>query len=169
MFRRLSVVSAAVALLGMTALPASAATTSHRPTVHAFGISGIPGISAWGNYVRTSKSVRVMLCVKNISPNVVLAEAAAVALGKGGTGSSEISVISMHVGATDCATLTTADTSALAALATSVTKDGKVHLGKPKVLYGNLAIGVIAGTGTSSARLGGVRALLGAGLTHLQP
>src|SRR6516225_2470091 len=56
MLRRIFLVVASAAMLALTALPASAATT------HKLYFPGLHGVKAWGTYVQTSKGIKVHVC-----------------------------------------------------------------------------------------------------------
>jgi hypothetical protein len=62
MLRRLSVIAASVAMLALSALPAYAATQS---STHKLSFPSHSGISAWGNYKKTSKGIYVNACAKD--------------------------------------------------------------------------------------------------------
>ena len=59
MLRRISLVAATVAMLVLSALPASAATT------HKLYFPGLHGVKAWGNYVKTSKGIKIHVCAED--------------------------------------------------------------------------------------------------------
>src|SRR3974377_953759 len=56
---RLSLIAACVAMLALSALPAAA--TTHSST-HKLKFPSHSGISAWGNYKKTSKGIYVHVC-----------------------------------------------------------------------------------------------------------
>ena len=62
MLRRLSVIAASAAMLAASALPAFA--TTHTST-HKLAFPSHSGISAWGNYKKTSKGIYVNVCAKD--------------------------------------------------------------------------------------------------------
>ena len=80
MLRRISILTAASAMLALSAWPASA--TALHPKIHSFSIPGLPGVSAWGSYHKTGSSVSVTVCVKDTSKNIDLATAIAIASDK---------------------------------------------------------------------------------------
>ena len=59
MLRRIFLVVASAAMLALSALPASAATT------HKLYFPGLHGVTAWGNYVKTSKGIKVHVCAED--------------------------------------------------------------------------------------------------------
>ena len=67
MLRRISTIAAAAAMIGLCALPASAATTNAaHPSEGSFTIPSVDsGVKAWGTYSFTSHDVvRVTVCAK---------------------------------------------------------------------------------------------------------
>jgi hypothetical protein len=135
MLRVLSAAVAAVALLGISTLPASAATVSHaKPKVHNFSIPGTTGIRAWGSYYRSGVSVHVTVCVKEMSSKVNFAGATGVAFSK--TGRHQV-VDAAVVGSSKqaCRSITTKDTAHLYVDSRSGTTDGHVHFSKVKQVY----------------------------------
>jgi hypothetical protein len=62
MLRRLSVIAASAAMLALSALPASAAPHS---STHNLSFPKHGGISASGNYKKTSKGIYVNVCAKD--------------------------------------------------------------------------------------------------------
>ena len=59
MLRRIFLVVASAALLALSALPASAATT------HKLYFPGLHGVKAWGTYVKTSKGIKIHVCAED--------------------------------------------------------------------------------------------------------
>jgi hypothetical protein len=66
MLHRISAVAAAAAMIGLCALPASAATTgAAHPTKGSFTVpSAGSSIKAWGDYTVTTHAVKVTVCAK---------------------------------------------------------------------------------------------------------
>jgi len=60
MLRRISLVAATVAMLALSALPASAAPM-HSST-HKLAFPGLHGVKAWGTWARVSKGIKVHVC-----------------------------------------------------------------------------------------------------------
>jgi hypothetical protein len=134
MLRKICVVAAGIALLGMTALPASAATASH-PKVHSFTVPAATGVSAWGSYYTSGGSVHVTLCVKETARNVDFALATGVALNANASRHQQVTAEILGTGKQVCRTMTTKDTRHLYAQVTSGTSDGHAHIGKMKRIY----------------------------------
>ncbi|MBV9451155.1 MAG: hypothetical protein JO345_35235 [Streptosporangiaceae bacterium] len=136
MFRVLSVAASAIALLGMTALSASAAPASHvKPKVHNFSIPGTTGISAWGNYSRSGSSVHITVCLKETSPKVITAVAGGTAFGQNPTHHQSVDATVIGRDKQACRSITTKDTAELWVSAISSTADGHMHIGKVKRVY----------------------------------
>ena len=75
MLRRISVVASCVAMVALSALPSSAATSS----IHVFSIPGVYGVRAWGTYYETGMKVRISVCVEDTAPSVYGAAAVGLA------------------------------------------------------------------------------------------
>ena len=72
MLRRIFLVVAAAAMLALSALPASAATT------HKLYFPGLHGVKAWGTYVKTSKGIKIHVCAEQTVRSVFAAGAVVV-------------------------------------------------------------------------------------------
>ena len=59
MLRRILLVAATAAMVALSALPASAATT------HKLYFPGLHAVKAWGNYVKTSKGIKIHVCAED--------------------------------------------------------------------------------------------------------
>jgi hypothetical protein len=65
MMRRISLIAASVAMIALSALPASAATvhSSATPVTHKLTFANtVHGIRAWGTYTKFAKFVRLHVC-----------------------------------------------------------------------------------------------------------
>ncbi len=60
MLRRISMIAASLAMLALSALPASAA--SMQSSTHKLSFPALHGVTAWGTYTRTAKFVRLNVC-----------------------------------------------------------------------------------------------------------
>jgi hypothetical protein len=70
MLRRISLIAASVAMVALSALPAYAAPATMRSpavTVHKLSFPGLPGVKAWGSYIKTPKFVRLSVCSEDTS------------------------------------------------------------------------------------------------------
>lgn len=132
MLRRISVVASCVAMLALSALPASAATSR----VHAFSIPGVYGVRAWGSYSQTGIGVRVSVCVEDTAPNVYGAAAVGLAFDSRYRHHDNVGTVTIGDDHTQCHTMTTRYTSHLVVEALSGYQDGKIRQrGKPRQIY----------------------------------
>lgn len=95
MLRRLSVIAAAAAMLALSALPASAAST------HKLAFPSHSGISAWGNYKKTSKGIYVNVCAKDTGSAFAVG-AVVVATNSSGSRQSNLGAVASGHGTTQC-------------------------------------------------------------------
>jgi homoaconitase/3-isopropylmalate dehydratase large subunit len=98
MLRRLSVIAAAAAMLVLSALPAFATTYS---STHKLAFPSHSGISAWGNYKKTSKGIYVNVCAKDTGSAFAVG-AVVVATNSNGSRSSDLGAVAMGHGTTQC-------------------------------------------------------------------
>jgi hypothetical protein len=98
MLRRLSVIAASVAMLALSALPAYAATQS---STHKLSFPSHSGISAWGNYKKTSKGIYVNACVKDTGSAFAVG-AVVVATNSRGSHSRNLGAVAFGHGTTQC-------------------------------------------------------------------
>ena len=98
MLRRLSVIAASVAMLSLSALPAYAATQS---STHKLSFPSHSGISAWGNYKKTSKGIYVNACVKDTGSAFAVG-AVVVATNASGSHSRNLGAVAFGHGTTQC-------------------------------------------------------------------
>jgi hypothetical protein len=95
MLRRLSVIAAAAAMLALSALPASATTT------HKLAFPRHSGISAWGNYKKTSKGIYVNVCAKDTG-HAFAVGAVVVATNSSGSHSSNLGAVAFGHNSQQC-------------------------------------------------------------------
>ena len=132
MLHRISVVAACVAMLALSALPASAATSR----VHVFSISGVYGVRAWGTYYETGMGVRVTVCVKDTARDVYGAAAVGVAFDSSYRHHNDVGAATIGYDRTQCRVMTTGYTGHLIVEALSGYKNGTVRQrGKLKRIY----------------------------------
>lgn len=132
MLHRLAVIAACVAVLALSALPASAATGR----IHLFSIPGVYGVSAWGSYDATGKGVRVTVCVKDTARDVYGAAAAGVAFDSGYHHHNNVGAATIGYNHTQCRVMTTGYTAHLIVEALSGNKNGTVRQhGKLRQIY----------------------------------
>ncbi len=98
MLRRLSVIAASAAMLALSALPASAAPHS---STHKLSFPSHSGISAWGNYKKTSKGIYVNVCAKDTGSAFAVG---AVVVGTNANGSRQdnLGAVAFGHGTTQC-------------------------------------------------------------------
>jgi hypothetical protein len=94
MLRRLSVIAASAAMLALSALPASASTPKLSFPSHS-------GISASGNYKKTSKGIYVNVCAKDTGSAFAVG-AVVVATNSSGSKSSNLGAVAMGHNSTQC-------------------------------------------------------------------
>ena len=132
MLRRIFVVASCAAMLALSALPASAATSR----VHAFSIPGVYGVRAWGSYSQTGIRVRVSVCVEDTAPSVYGAAAVGLAFDSSYRHHDNVGAVTIGDGHTQCHTMTTRYTSHLVVEALSGYQNGKIRQrGKPREIY----------------------------------
>jgi hypothetical protein len=132
--RTLSAVAIGAALLGLSALPASAAPVSH-PKVHTFTLPAVTGLHTWGSYSRVGSKAHITLCVKETSSDVDFALAVAVALNASAKKHQNVEIEIIGSGKQECRSLVTSDTAHLYVTASSGTTNGKAHVGKDIKIY----------------------------------
>ena len=133
MLRRISILTAASAMVALSALPASAAAM--HPKVHSFSIPGLPGVSAWGSYYQTGKSVSVTVCVKDTAKDISLATAIAIASDKSYHHYKGVIANAFGDGQHACTTITAKYTVHLSVSSASVNNKDKAKLSKIKNIY----------------------------------
>ena len=132
MLRGISLVASCVGMLALSALPASAATSS----AHVFSIPGVYGVRAWGTYYQTGIRVRVSVCVEDTAPSVYGAAAVGVAFDSSYRHHDSVSAVTIGYDHTQCHAMTTRYTSHLVVEALSGYQNGKVRQrGKAKQIY----------------------------------
>ena len=99
MLRRLSVIAAAAAMLVLSALPAFAGT--HSTSTHRLAFPSHSGISAWGNYKKTSKGIYVNVCAKDTGSAFAVG-AVVVATNSSGTRSRNLGAVAIGHNQTQC-------------------------------------------------------------------
>ena len=120
-----------MAMLAYAAVPASAA--SNR--VHTFGIPGVAGVSAWGNYDRSGSTVEINICVRDTG-GVYGAAAAGVAFNANFSHRREVSAAVIGNGRSQCHGITTKLNNHLFVDALSGNRNGTVRThGKIRQIY----------------------------------
>jgi len=134
MLRKLSAVVAAAAALGFTALPASAATAATHAKPHAFSIPDAPGVKAWGSYLKSGRTVKVTVCVKDTSRAIFGGAAIGVAFNSAGK-DKPVTASAIGLGHSSCRSMTTTFTRHLYVDSVSATLNGKPHVSRVKRIY----------------------------------
>ena len=132
MLRRISVVASCVAMLALSALPASATTSR----IHVFSIPGVYGVRAWGTYYQTGIRVRISVCVEDTATNVYGAAAVGLAFDSSYRHHDNVGAVTIGYDHTQCHVMTTQYTSHLVVESLSGYQNGKIRQrGKPKQIY----------------------------------
>src|SRR5580692_9256951 len=129
MLRTFSTIAVGAAILGLTALPASAAPASH-PKVHTFTLPAVTGIKTWGSYSFSGGKADIKLCVRETASDVEYALVVATALNASVTKHQSLEAEILGSGKQVCKSLVTRDTAHLYVTASSATAGGKVSVGK---------------------------------------
>ena len=74
--RRISLAAASVAMLALSALPASTAMAS---TTHKLSFPAETGLKAWGNYTKVARGIKVNVCAEDMSRSIYAVGAVTVA------------------------------------------------------------------------------------------
>jgi hypothetical protein len=101
MLRRIFVIAATAAMLALSALPAYASAHTHAHT-HKLSFPAAKGISDWGTYVKTSKYVRISVCVKDTSKTDFAVGAVAVGTNANGRRQGNLGAVAIGPGQTVC-------------------------------------------------------------------
>jgi len=132
MLRRISVAASCGAMVALSALPASAATSS----IHVFSIPGVYGVRAWGTYDETGIRVRITVCVEDTAPSVYGAAAVGLAFDSSYRHHDNVGAVTIGYDHTQCRVMSTRYTSHLVVEALSGYKNGKVRQrGKLRQIY----------------------------------
>ena len=132
MLRRISVAASCGAMVAVSALPASAATSS----IHAFSIPGVYGVRAWGTYYETGIRVRISVCVEDTAPSVYGAAAVGLAFDSSYRHHDNVGAVTIGYDHTQCRVMSTRYTSHLVVEALSGYTNGKVRQrGKLRQIY----------------------------------
>lgn len=135
MLRRFPLVAAATAMLALSALPASAAATTHSSTHH-LSFPGLRGVKAWGTYVRTSKGINIHVCAEDMARDVFAAGAVTVASNASNTRHTNLGAVAFGYHQSICRHMTVRYTSHLSVYTATWTTAGKVgSRSKAKIIY----------------------------------
>jgi hypothetical protein len=100
MLRRISTVTAAAAMLALSALPVSAATL--QSSTHKISFPGLHGVSAWGTYTKSGSKVRINVCAEDTDHGKFAVGAVTLAYNSSNTKHSELGAVSIGYHQTVC-------------------------------------------------------------------
>jgi hypothetical protein len=105
MLRRMTTIAAAAAMLGLSVLPASAATM--KSNTHSISFPGLHGLDAWGNYTKSGANIRINVCVVDTVRGVFAAGAVTVVSNSNNSRHSELGAVAIgyHFGSCTSETL----------------------------------------------------------------
>jgi hypothetical protein len=136
MLRRISLVAASAAMLALSALPASAATTHMQSSTHKLSFPSLRGVSAWGTYTKTSKGVRLYVCVDDTVKGEFAAGAVALATNASGSLHTNLGAVDLGYHQPVCRTMTLRYTAHLKTYTFTGTNTGRIgSKSKIKTIY----------------------------------
>jgi hypothetical protein len=137
MLRRISLIVASVAMLAISALPASAATAqASTTTTHKIAFPTLRGVKAWGTYTKTSKGVKLYVCDEDTVKGVFASGGVALVYNAGWKLHTNLGAVAVGYHQTVCRTMTVHYTAHLMVYTVTWTKTGRVGTRSPnKVLY----------------------------------
>jgi hypothetical protein len=124
MLRRISLITASAAMVTLSALPASAAVM--QSPAHKLSFPALSGVSASGTYTKTSRGVKVSVCVKDTARANYAVAADVEALNASRKSSSEVGAVSLGYNQTVCRSMTLHYTSHLQVTEFTVNSKGQV-------------------------------------------
>ena len=137
MLRRISLIAASVAMLAISALPASAATAqASTTTTHKITFPALRGVKAWGTYTKTSKGVKLYVCDEDTVKGVFASGGVALAYNAGWKLHTNLGAVAIGYHQTVCRNMTVHYTGHLMVYTATWTKTGRVGTRSAnKVLY----------------------------------
>jgi hypothetical protein len=93
MLRRISTVTAAAAMLALSAIPVSAATL--QSNTHKISFPGLHGVSAWGTYTKSGSRVRINVCAEDMDRGKFAVGAVTLAYNSSNTKHAELGAVSI--------------------------------------------------------------------------
>jgi hypothetical protein len=100
MLRRISTVTAAAAMLALSALPVSAATL--QSGTHKISFPGLHGVSAWGTYTKSGSKVRINVCAEDTDRGKFAVGAVTLAYNSSNTKHAELGAVDIGYHQTVC-------------------------------------------------------------------
>lgn len=134
MLRRLALIAASAGMLAISALPASAATA--QSSTHKLAFPRLHGVSAWGNYTKTSKGVKLNVCAEDTVRGEFAAAAVAVASNYNGKLHIKFGAVDIGYHQTVCRSMTVRYTAHLKIYTFTGTSTGRIgSQSKTKKIY----------------------------------
>jgi hypothetical protein len=133
MMRRISLAVASVAMLALSALPASGAMAS---TPHKLSFPAVSGLKAWGTYTKVSKGIKVNVCAEDMSRSIYAVGAVVVASNSTYKMHSNLGAVAFGYHQTICRHMTLRFTSHLQVYSFTANNKGMMtHKTKLKKIY----------------------------------
>ena len=133
MLRRLSLIAASVAMLALSALPASAAPAS---ATHKLSFPGLSGVSAWGNYYKSGSRVHISVCAEDTTKGEFAAAAVVLSYNSNYSKHQKGGAVDIGYHATSCVSMYVQYTSHLRIYTFVGGSNGKVlRQSKTKVIF----------------------------------
>jgi hypothetical protein len=102
MLRRISLIAASLAMLALSALPASAASMQSRATTHKLNFPALHGVTAWGTYLRGAKFVRLNVCATDTAKANFAVGAVALVSNASGTRKTNLGAVAIGYRSSVC-------------------------------------------------------------------
>ena len=136
MLRRISLIAASTLMLALSALPASAATMHMQSSTHKLSFPSLRGVIAWGSYTKTSKGVRLSVCVDDTVRGVFAAGAVALASNASGSLHTNLGAVDIGYHQALCRSMTLRYTAHLKTYTFTGTSAGRIgSKSKTKTIY----------------------------------
>jgi hypothetical protein len=134
MLRRISLVAASTAMLALSALPASAAAL--QSSTHKLNFPSLHGVKAWGTYSKTSRGVRLNVCVDDTARGVFAAGAVALVSNASGSLHTNLGAVDIGYHQAVCRSMTLHYTAHLKIYTFTGTSTGRIgSRSKTKTVY----------------------------------
>ncbi len=134
MLRRISLIAAATAMLALSALPASAAAMAS--STHKLHFPSLHGVDAWGTYSKTSRGVRLNVCVDDTARGVFAAGAVALVSNASGSLHTNLGAVDIGYHQAVCRSMTLHYTAHLKIYTFTGTSTGRIGTrSKTKTVY----------------------------------
>jgi len=136
MLRRISLIAASTAMLALSALPASAATMHMQSSTHKLSFPSLHGVNAWGSYTKTSKGVRLSVCVDDTVRGVFATGAVALVSNASGSLHTNLGAVDIGYHQAVCRSMTLHYTAHLKTYTFTATSSGRIgSKSKTKTIY----------------------------------